>query len=39
MEKQKIENLDGSYAIWHESNNQKYLEIYAFKLMILLYVV
>ena len=30
MEKQKIENLDGSYAIWHESNSQKYLEIYAF---------
>jgi len=27
---EKIENLDGSYAIWHESNGQKYLEVYAF---------
>jgi len=27
---EKIENIDGSYAIWHESNGQKYLEIYAF---------
>jgi len=25
----KIENVNGSHAIWHESNNQKYLEIYA----------
>ncbi|MHA1105365.1 MAG: C45 family autoproteolytic acyltransferase/hydrolase [Promethearchaeota archaeon] len=27
---EKIENQDGSYAIWRESNTQKYLEIYAF---------
>ncbi len=27
---EKIENLDGSYAIWRESNGQKYLEVYAF---------
>jgi len=27
---EKIDNLDGNYAIWHESNGQKYLEIYAF---------
>ena len=27
---EKIVNLDGSYAIWRESNGQKYLEVYAF---------
>ncbi|MHA1668956.1 MAG: C45 family autoproteolytic acyltransferase/hydrolase [Promethearchaeota archaeon] len=27
---EKIENQDGSYAIWRESNTQRYLEIYAF---------
>ena len=27
---EEIENPDGSYAIWRESNGQNYLEIYAF---------